>query len=150
MFEAEESKAIGDDHIACANHRIVAQSLTQHLVIERNIRSLALDQDVRLGTLVYHYNIGSLTQTIDIDGILLRDTQGGDALRCNQPPHSVTTHPLLGSEYKPLLAQRIPDEFAALVDLDAWRNIGEYQFYGVWHSVFLQKVLSLPQRYEKL
>lgn len=107
-------EAIGGDEVATAEGGVIACSLAQGLLVDGDIRLLALDDNKRLSIRAYSDDIGTLRHAVNIHGVLLDNLLGKEATLATQILHNVSAYPLLGGEHKPASAPAVEDLGAAI------------------------------------
>jgi len=108
-FKAVVFKPIGEDDVASPNDHIVACSLLYDAAVDLNVGSLTLHKHKRSCLAIEDNNIGTLCSRVDVDGVLLSDTQSWHVAVRDEELHNVATYPLLGSEHHITLAYGIED-----------------------------------------
>ena len=98
MLEEEEFLTVCKDYISGIDNAVVAYRLHYDLLVDLNLGRFALDEDMGLGEVINNDNISPLVLSVDIYGILLRDTQCRNAFARDKPRDNMLAYPLLGSE----------------------------------------------------
>lgn len=88
---------------------VVPRNLVKYLLLERNVRCLAFDQQKRLARAVVHQKIGSFLHLIQHQPAFSPNQRFGITVLVNQQMDHVLPHPFFGRDSHVLLPQHIED-----------------------------------------